>query len=180
MAQSKDRERIITTKFNEPTQTLTFDVKGCEPLVLILTQVSDAVKARAMRHGIVQRVSDAAALDRNTTSGASATPEEKRAAMARLVEHYMTGTDDWSPAREGGTIGLDTIALAAVSEVAGKPIEAIRAMVEAKAIEHKVTQRAYLARLAGSPKVAPVVDRMRAAGAAEVDVDADLDEITQA
>lgn len=180
MAQTKDRVRIITTTWDEATQTITFNVVGCDPLPLTLTQVSEAVKGRAMRHGIIQRVSDAAALERNTADGASATPEAKRAAMARLVDHYMTGTDEWSPAREGGIIGLDPVILAAVAEFAKKPVEAIRAMVEAKAIEHKTTQRAYLARLGAGPKIAPIVDRMRGEQAPGVDVDADLDELTSA
>lgn len=175
MAQAKDRTRIITTTWDDATQAVVFNVAGQPSLSFPLSQVSEANKARFMRHGIIQRVSDAAALERNTTDGQPATPEAKRAAMARLVEHYLTGTDDWSPAREGGTIGLDTIQLAAVCEVTGKGLEVIRAMVEAKAAEHKVTQKAYLARLAASAKVAPVVDRMRAAGAPDVDPDGELD-----
>lgn len=168
---------VITTKWDEAAQTITFSVLGIEdqPLVIAMKNVSVPVAARAMRHGIVQRVSDAAALSRNTENGAKASPTDKHAAMKRLVDHINSGSDDWSPARDAAGPGLDAIVLAAIGEVLKKDEEAVRAFVAAGATKHGVTQRAYLARLADGKAVRPIVDRMRAAQASEVDPDAELD-----
>jgi len=59
-------------------------------------KVSAANRARFMLHGMKQRLADGAALARDTETGASATPEEKFAAIQRIADHYESGTDDWA------------------------------------------------------------------------------------
>lgn len=79
-----------------------WQVKGAGTLALDLSKCSEKVRERAAVHGMVQRVSDAAAMARNSKTGASASPQEKFEAMQRLVEHYQSGTEEWSPQRSGG------------------------------------------------------------------------------
>ena len=147
-------------------------------MTLDLTRVSDAVKARALIHGLVQRVSDKAAIPCDTATGLPATPQQKLDAMRGLVDHFMSGTDEWSPARAEGAgrkpkDGLDPIAIAAVCEVTGKDEAAIRAIIEAGAAAKNVKPVAYLGALAGSSKVAAVIERMRAEQASGAGLDGD-------
>lgn len=82
-----------------------FSVKDAGELVLDVAQVNAANRARAEMHGFVQRVSDAAAMARDSKTGASATPQQKYEAMKRLVEHYASGAEEWSPARVTEGVG---------------------------------------------------------------------------
>lgn len=80
-------------------QLVKFSVKGAGELVLDVAQVHAANRAKAELHGFVQRISDAAAMARDSKTGASATPQQKFEAMKKLVEHYQSGSEEWSPAR---------------------------------------------------------------------------------
>lgn len=94
----------VSAKADMQHRTITWTVRGSDepPLVLDLSKVSDANRLRAEYHGFTQRVSDAAAMARDTKTGKSATPAQKRMAMARLVEHLNSGAVEWSPARAEG------------------------------------------------------------------------------
>ena len=176
---------IITTQLDESGR-ITFTVKGAgganehgQPtdaqLVLDPAQVAESVRRRAMIHGFIQRVSDKAAISRNTENGQPATPQEKFEAMKGLVDHFMSGSEEWAPTRSGGAGrkpgGLDIIVLQAVAEVTGKDVAAVRGMVEAGAKAKAITQVQFLAALGSSSKVAPVVERMRAEAVADLDGD---------
>lgn len=170
---------VVTTSHDPVARTLTFAVRDCEPLILHLDKVSDANKARGLIHGFNQRVVDAAARARDTATGAAKSPAEKRAAMARIVDHLNSGAETWSPEREGGQgPGLDAMILAAVAEATGRDVEGVRAMVAAGAEAKKVGQREYLAALGTAKAVAPILARMRAQGSG-VDADEELDAMVQ-
>lgn len=169
---------VVTSAFDEGANTITFTVVGAGSTVLKLNAISDAVRVRAIRHGLGQRVADRAAKNRDTADGKPASPATKLAAMAALVDHYNSGADDWNLAGAGGSgPGLDGVLLAAIAEVTGKGLEAIRALVAAGSEKHGVTQRAYLAKLATGKAVAPIVDRMRAEAAEGVDPEGELAEL---
>src|SRR5260221_7853950 len=61
----------------------------------------------ATLHGVVQKVSDRAAIGRDPETGASATPEEKFAAMKECAERLMSG-GPWNavPTGTGSSGGL--------------------------------------------------------------------------
>ena len=73
-----------------------FTVKDAGTLTLDMARLHADILSRAAVHGMVQRVSDAAAIARNTETGKSATPVEKFENMKRLVEHYNSGTAEWA------------------------------------------------------------------------------------
>lgn len=76
-------------------QVIVFKVLGAGELRLELEKVSQANKERAMIHGFVQRVSDAAALPFDAKQNRRPTAEEKFAAMQEQVEHFNAGTGEW-------------------------------------------------------------------------------------
>jgi hypothetical protein len=74
---------------------LVFGFQGQAAFTFDPDRVSAVNRARAMMHGFEQRIRDGGALGRDAETGASATAEEKRAAMLRIAEHLMAGGDEW-------------------------------------------------------------------------------------
>lgn len=88
-----------------PGGFIRFVVKGAGDRTLDLNRVHEANKEHAAIHGFIQRISDAAAIGRNPDNGQAASPADKLEAMSRLIEHYESGTPDWSRVREAGPKG---------------------------------------------------------------------------
>lgn len=80
---------------------ITFRVLGAGAVTLQMVRMSEVNVNRAAVHGMIQRISDRAAIGRDPETGASATPQEKLAAMQALVDHYHTGTSEWSMVAKG-------------------------------------------------------------------------------
>lgn len=122
---------------------LTFSVKGAGECALDLGKVSAEVREAAVVNGFKQRIADAAALSRDTTTGKSASPVEKLAAMKALCEHYGSGTKEWAVRRAGGAkdaagpTALLFAALMGLEEYAEKGEERVRAFVVGLTKEQK-------------------------------------------
>lgn len=181
--QVKPKSNSVITHSLREDGAIVFSVRGAGPngqspaeLVLDPKSLSEKNRERAMIHGLVQKVSDRAALSRNTTNGASATPVEKLAAMKSLVDFLSTGTDEWQPAREGGARGptsLDPILVAAVSEHTGRTAEEVRELVSKGSEKKGVTKAVFLAALGNAAAIKPIVERMREEQAKGLVVDGD-------
>lgn len=74
--------------------TFTFD-EGLEPIVLTMSQVSPANATYAMLHGFAARCGDKAAIQKSAENGFKVTEAMRREAVAAIVAHYATGTEDW-------------------------------------------------------------------------------------
>jgi len=94
---------VIAHRTSEDMSFIEWTVKGAGTLRLTVNKLHEKIHARAAIHGMVQRVSDAAAIPRDTKTGKSATPQEKFNAMAQLVNHYESGSAEWN--RKGGERG---------------------------------------------------------------------------
>lgn len=88
-------------------KVIVFKVKDAGELRLEMGKLHVAITERAMLHGLVQRVSDAAAISRDTQTGLAATPQAKFEAMSELVEHYVSGTAEWQLRAKTGGRGTD-------------------------------------------------------------------------
>lgn len=172
--QTKPKSNSIITHTLREDGAILFHVKGCEDIVFDPARVSEPNRLRAMRHGFVQRISDAAAIPRDTTNGQPALPSAKRAAMARLADHYLSGAETWAIDREGGGPGLDGTILAAVAEATGRTVEQVRTMVAEGCVKREMKPGAYLNQLATAKAVVPILARMRAAQST-VNADEELD-----
>lgn len=156
---------VITTDLIAAGNGIIFRVAGAGEVVLDLNLVHADAKARAMVHGFIQRVSDAAALSRDEETGLPATPADKLAAMAALVEHYSSGTSEWSRKREGGGRPEGGLLLQCLMELYP---EAGREKLVAKL---KTWKPADKAAMLVSPKIKAVADRIRSEAAKHVDVE---------
>ncbi len=144
-------------------------------LILDLRQVTESNKAHAALWGFVQRITDAAAKSRNTETGASATPEEKHEAKRKLVDHYMSGSGEWSPARSGSVGETGGLTLRAVAAVQGLSVADMQERITKMAEKKGVTTRAILASLTTLPAVVKKMDELRPASG--IDANGLLDEL---
>lgn len=95
---------VITTGVEDTPigKVIVFKVKDAGETRLELNKLHTAITERAMIHGLVQKVSDAAALSRDPKTGKSASAQDKLSAMVKVVEHLCSGTEEWNLKREGG------------------------------------------------------------------------------
>ena len=85
------KNATITVETLPGTGIITFTIVGQEqPLILNVAELADDVRNHAMFHGLVQKVSDAAALSKND-DGTPANPADKFAAMATVVARLTEG-----------------------------------------------------------------------------------------
>lgn len=146
------KSSIISTTFEG--DVITFNVKDAGTIALDLSKVSTENASHAMRHGFIQRISDAAAMSRNPADGSPASPEAKLVAMTRLVEHYESGTPDWSRVREAGPKG--GFLFEALCEMyPGKTPEDIRAFLDGLSDKEQAALR-------DDDQVEPIIKRIKA------------------
>lgn len=150
---------------------LQFTVVGTgTPLVFNHHAAAASLRERAELHGWKQRISDAAAIPRDTETGASATPAEKRAAMQRLIEHYESGTEEWSLKARSGLELMREALLKQVREALvrlGIELTKVSALADDKLKELAGTARVRTAMLE--------IEQERARVQAPVDGDVELD-----
>lgn len=161
---------VVTTELVETPadgQVIVFRVKDAGETRLPVLLLSDKLKQRAMVHGLVQKVSDAAALSRDSKTGKSASAQDKLAAMAKVVEHLMSGTEEWNLKREGGGgPGAETQLLTkALSELyPSKGSEALSKWVKARSVQER-------AALMAQENIKAKVDKYRSEQAKSVDAE---------
>lgn len=147
-----------------------FTVAGVGVIELNIPNIAPANRAKAELHGWKQRVSDAAAIPCNPDTGKPATPAEKFAAMSAIVEHYNSGSADWSIKRAEGGRDTGAIVVQALANLKGKSIEEMARQIGELAARSGVEPAAIIKRLAGN---ADVIREVAAIRAARVGVDAD-------
>jgi hypothetical protein len=83
---------------NAVAQTVTFTFEGdLAPIVLAMSQVNPANATYAMLHGFAARIGDNAAIQKSAENNYTVTEAMRREAVAELVDHYASGSADWSP-----------------------------------------------------------------------------------
>lgn len=129
------------------------------------------VRDYATLHGLKQKLVDAAAISRNLETGRAASVDDKVAAVRVVYERLLAG--QWNAPREGAGGGGGLLFRALCRMYAGKKDEdAIREFLEGKTDAEKTALRK-------NPKVAAIIDDIRAESgkAASIDTDELLDEL---
>lgn len=146
---------------------------------LNITALHPAIVQRAMIHGMVQRIGDGGAVEReDKATGLLRTSEEmdaiKKARITALIEHYNSGTAEWNLTRSASTrpdtSGLTIEAIARVyfkSDIA-ETERKVTSLAEKKGIERKEMLRTY----ANIPDVAAMIGTIIAERAARTGLDA--------
>jgi hypothetical protein len=146
-----------------------FDLADGSDIRIDWDDLTDDIKRQLMAHGLKQKVADAAAIPRDTETGRSATNAEKIAAMQAVAARLVNG--EWNAVKGDGSGATGGILLRALVEL--YPAKSREDLVAYVAKLDKKQQAA----LRANAKVAPVIERLRAAKASDVDTDAMLDEL---
>ena len=152
---------------------LTFTVDGAGTFSVPMATLSDDIRDRALVHGLVQKISDAAAISKSELpADATEAANVKMSAMQSVAERIVDG--DWSKRSGDGTGPVAGIIYRAFEEWAlalaakGKKTvtsAAIRAVYDAK-------DRAEQLALRNVPEISTIIERMkseRGTGATAVD-----------
>lgn len=157
----------------EATMTISVPKSGHPPIMVKFGNWSPEVREQALFEGVKKRLINMAAL------GDNASALDKYNEIKRAADHYATGTTDWRIPSVATGPRLDPIILAAIVEVTGKALDAVRAMVASGAKKAGVTEPDYVIKLGTAPSVKEVADRLREEAAAKraegVDADAELE-----
>lgn len=145
-----------------------FNVLGVGELKLNMENLSAEVKHHAAIHGMIQRISDAAAISRNPETGKPATPAEKFDRMQDLIAHYMSGTSKWSRVGQGSGNRGGYLFRALCILYPSRDQTELRAWLDGKS---KSEQSA----LRNSPKVRAIIDTF--VEDSDIDTDAMLGEL---
>ena len=90
---------MMKKSVNGTLVTFTFD--GAEPLTFDATKAHAANRAQAEMHGWLQRLGDAAAIEKTAENGYRVTDAMRRAAIEPLIAHYQSGAEAWSMRTSG-------------------------------------------------------------------------------
>lgn len=135
-------------------------------LAIHATDLSPTIVAQAIIHGLKQKLVDAAAISRNPETGRAASVQDKYDAVKEVYDRLLSG--EWNKRREGGSGGSGGLLFRALCRMydGKKTPDDIRAFLEAKTDAEKAALRK-------NPKVAAIIEEIRAESAKDGDVNAD-------
>lgn len=157
------KNSTISTKVEG--STITFTVADAGELTLDMGKLAKEILIRATIHGLVQRVSDGAALSRDAKTGKPASPADKLAAMTAIVEHYESGTNQWRMTGNGQGGSRGSLLLEALMELTP---DATREELVTKMKDWTAAQKKAVGL---NPKVKVILDRLEAERYASIDTD---------
>lgn len=144
---------VITHQVGD--NTIMFNVLGVGEMILDMNAVHKDIVVRAAIHGMIQRISDAAAISRDPETGKPASAQDKFDAMSRLVAHYESGTSEWSRKPVAGEREKGGLLFKALCQMSpSKSPTEIRAWMDGKT-------KAELATIRASKRVASVIATLR-------------------
>jgi hypothetical protein len=158
--------RKFSVEINHSIRELTVTrVSDNAKLVFHALRASDVCRIRAEMLGFKNRIVDMAAL------GQTASESEKWAAMERIVAHLESGSEDWGLRVARSSSSDDALLVTALMEILGQSDRAkVAATVKSWSPEKRAAVRVR-------PDVKPVMDRLLAESAADVDTDELLAEL---
>lgn len=160
--QKKDIEATITEGGN---LTLTF--RHGERLTVFVDQLDQGIQRMAMLHGLKQKLVDAAAISRDTTTGRAATIATKYNAVKEIFDRITHATaPSWNKPRAGGTGGQGGLLTRAIARYKNVTVEAAKAYLERLTDAQKQVLR-------GDPRIATIINELRAESAKPAGIDAD-------
>lgn len=156
--------RTTLYEYTSNATSATFDFRSGDQFTVRLDQLSDDIKLALMWHGLKQKTADAAAIPRDTDTGRAASDADKIGAMMAVLDRLITG--QWNANREGGGATGGLLLRALVELYPAKTRESLVDYLAGKSDKEKAALRA-------SPKIAPIIDRLKAEAGRAGGIDAD-------
>lgn len=170
------KNALISVAHNPETNVLTFTVgEGAGSFDVPISALSDEIRNRATIHGLVQKVSDAAAMPKSELPKDKAKAAKvKFDAMSNVANRLANG--EWSARRGDGSGAVAGVIFRAFAEYVAnmaksrkKPIpdeEVIRAVYDAKSRSEQLALR-------NVPEIATIIERIKSERGPTVTVDTD-------
>ena len=157
------RNTAITATIDGNTLTLTF--ANGETLIMRGDALNSDVQQYAMMHGLKQKLVDAAAISRNPETGRAASVEDKYQAVKTVYDRLLAG--QWNATREGGGNAGGLLLQALCRMYAGrKTVDELKAFLADKTDAEKTALRK-------NPRVAQIIEEIRAERGKAADIDTD-------
>jgi len=164
------RKPVIQTVVDGTQLTLEFANGEC--LMIRPSELTPEIITQAVLHGLKQKLCDAAAISRDPDTGRSATIDDKYQAVKTVFDRLKAG--EWNATRAGGEgSGSGGLLFRALRRLYPQRTEA--QLADYLAGKTKAEQAA----LRVNPKVAAIIDQIKAesAKASSIDTDALLDDL---
>ena len=157
------RKNAIVSVLHSEDGLITFNVVGAGAIPFNPSTLSDDVRNRAMVHGLVQKITDAAAISKSELTGDPATDAEtKYQAMLAVADRLSAG--EWRAARGDGSAPVAGVIYRAFREYVCNQFAA----ADKPAPEETATRALYDARdragqlaLRTVPEIATIIERMK-------------------
>ena len=175
------KNSIITYVVSDDNRNVDFMVEGAGTFTLPVSQLSNEVRDRAMFHGLVQKVSDAAAMPK---ADLPADPIEaakvKFAAMKAVADRLIEG--DWSKRSGDGSGPVAGVIYRAFEQWAMEKAAKAKKTITAEQVRaiYDAKTRAEQLALRSVEEIAAIIEQIKAergAGKSSVDAGALLDEL---
>ena len=160
-SQKKDIEATVT---EDGTLVLAF--RHGEVLKLHPESLTPEIQRAAMLHGLKQKLVDAAAISRDTTTGRAATIATKYEAVREIFDRITGETPSWNKPRAGGAGGQGGLLARAIARYKSVTIE------QAKAYLDRLTDAQKQA-LRVDHRIAAIINDLRAESAKPAGIDTD-------
>ncbi len=126
------RTPVVSADIFGTTLTLNFPLtKGTPELSIDITTLDPEIIKQATLHGLKQKLADAAAIARNTSNGAAASPDDKYMAVKIVFDRITGPAPTWNAVREGVERAPNSVFVRAVAEATGKDVASTAIMVKA-------------------------------------------------
>ena len=156
---------IVTNETDSRPCALYLKFANGQELAITASQLTSHVMEYAIFHGLKQKLVDAAAISRNPETGRAATVEDKYQAVKAVFDRLLGG--QWNATREGGGNTGGLLAQALTRMYAGrKTAEDIKAFLADKSDAEKAALRK-------NPRVAAIIEDIRAEQGKAADIDTD-------
>ena len=160
--QKKDIEATV-----ESDGTLVLAFRHGEVLRLHPESLAPEIQRTAMLHGLKQKLVDAAAISRDTTTGRAATIATKYDAVKEIFDRITHATaPSWNKPRAGGAGGQGGLLARAIARYKSVPVEAAKAYLDRLTDAQKQALRV-------DPRIATIINELRAESAKPAGIDTD-------
>ena len=167
MSDSIQKKDIKVTVESNGTLVLTF--RHGEVLRIHPESLAPEIQRAAMLHGLKQKLVDAAAISRDTTTGRAATIATKFDAVKEIFDR-ITGAGgeapSWNKPRAGGAGGQGGLLARAIARYKGVEVAAAKAYLDRLTDAQKQALRV-------APQIATIINELRAESAKPAGIDAD-------
>lgn len=169
------KKSLIETTVSDNNAGFTLTVEGAGSIEISVSELPADIQARALIHGLVQKISDAAAMPKaDLPDDPTEAAAVKFAAMQSVAQRLIDG--DWSKRTgegSGPVAGLIFRAFYAfVCEAAKAKKKPAPSEAEARAVYNSKDRAGQLA-LRNVPRIAELMEQLRAAKAPAKSIDAD-------